>query len=58
MYLENSTNLDDLEILDLSMYSIIFSFHDKIGSIEEGKDPEDSDISHTGTFFLFSVRGI
>ena len=35
-----------------------FSFHQKIGSSEEDKDPEDSSISHTGDFFLFSVRGI
>ena len=35
------------------MYAIIFSFYDKIRSIEEKKDPEDSSISHTGIFFFF-----
>ena len=32
-------------------YATIFSFHYKIGSMGEDKDPEDSSISHTGTFF-------
>ena len=32
------------------MYAIIFSFHDKIGSMKEDKDSDD--------FFLFLVRGI
>ena len=42
----------------LPVYAIIFNFHDKIGSMWEDKDQEDSNISHTGTFFLFSVWGI
>ena len=32
-------------------------FHEKIGSMGEEKNPEDSSISHIGTFFLFLVRG-
>ena len=36
----------------------IFSFHDKIGIMEEDKDQENSSISYIGTFFLFSVQGI
>ena len=44
--------------LSCPLYAIIFSFHDKIESMGEDKDPEDSSISHTGTFFLLSVRGI
>ena len=42
-----------------SLYSIVFSFHDKIGNMEEYKDPGNSGIPHTtGTFFLFSLRGM
>ena len=37
---------------------LIFSCYDKTGSMEENKDPEGSSISHTGTCFIFSVRGI
>ena len=50
---QSSSNLDDGGIVELPLYAIIFSFHDKIGSIGEDKDPENSSISHTGTF-LFS----
>ena len=57
-YWPNSSNLDDGGIVELPLYAIIFSFNDKIGSMEEDKDPEDLNISHTGTFFHFSVRGI
>ena len=57
-YWQSSSHLDDGEIGELPLYAIIFSFHDKIRSMEEDKDPENSSISHTGTFFLFSVRGI
>ena len=35
----------------LPLYTIIFSFHDNIGSMGEEKDLEDSNISRTGTFF-------
>ena len=38
MYLGNSSNLDDARIVDLPLYAIISSFHDKIGSIEEDKE--------------------
>ena len=57
-YVLKNSNLDDVEIEDLPLYAITLSFHDKIGSIKENKDSEDSDISNTGTLFLFSVRGI
>ena len=57
-YWQSNSNLDDRGILELPLYAIIFSFHDKTGSMEEYKDPENSIISHTGTFFLFSVKGI
>ena len=57
-YWQNSSNLDDVKILDLSLYDIIFIFHDEIGNMEEDKDSKDSSISRTGTFLLFSVRGI
>ena len=56
--LAKHAKLDDGWIVELPLYAIIFSFYDKIGSMGEDKDPEDSRISHTGTFFLFSVRGI
>ena len=38
MYFGNSSNLDDARIVDLPLYAIISSFHDKIGSIEEEKE--------------------
>ena len=57
-YGQSSPNLDDGEIVELLLYAIIFSFHDKIGSMVEDIDPEISSISHTGTFFLLLVRGI
>ena len=34
-YWQNSSNLDDVGIIYLPLYAIIFSFHDKIGSMEE-----------------------
>ena len=58
LYWQSSSNLDDGWIVELPLYAIIFSFDDKIGSMGEEKDPEDSSISPTGNFFLFSVRGI
>ena len=57
-YWQRSSNLDDVGIIELPLYAIIFSFHDIIKSMEEDKNPENSSVSHTGTFFLFSVRGI
>ena len=42
----------------LPLYAVIFSFHDKIGCMGEETDLEESSISHTGTFFLFSLQGI
>ena len=36
-YWQNSSNLDDVAIGDLPLYAIIFSFHDKSGSMEEEK---------------------
>ena len=38
LYWQSSSNLDDGRIVELSLYAIIFSFHDKIGIIEEDKD--------------------
>ena len=57
-YWQSSSNLDDGGIAELPLYAIIFSFHDKIESMVVEIDPENSIISHTGTFFLFSMRGI
>ena len=57
-YWQRSSNLDDVGTKELPLYAIIFSFHDIIKSMEEDKNPENSSVSHTGTFFLFSVRGI
>ena len=57
-YWQSSSNLDDGRIAELPLYTINFSFHGQIGIMEEDKDPEKSSISYTGTFFLFSVRGI
>ena len=57
-YWQSSFNLDDRGIVELPLYAFIFSFQDKIGIMEEDKDQENSSISHTGTFFLFSLRGI
>ena len=57
-YWQRSSNLDDVGIIELPLYAIIFSFHDIIKSMEEDKNPENSSVSHTGTFFLVSVRGI
>ena len=58
LYWQSNSNLDDGGIVELPLYAIIFSFHDKIGLEEEDKDQEHSNIPYTGTFFLFSVRGI
>ena len=57
-YWRSSSNLDDGGIVELPLYAIIFSFYDKLGIMEEDKDQQNSTISHTGTFFLFSVGGI
>ena len=40
-YWQSSFNLDDGGILELPLHAIIFSFHDKIGSMKEDKDPEN-----------------
>ena len=37
-YWQSSSNLDDGGIVELPLYAIIFSFHDKIGIMEEEKD--------------------
>ena len=37
-YWQSSSNLFDGGIVELSLYAIIFSFHDKIGSMGEEKD--------------------
>ena len=51
-YWQSSSNLDDGGIVELLLYAVIFSFHDKIRSMEEDRDLQNSSISHTGTFFL------
>ena len=48
---QNSSNLDDEGIVELSLYAIIFSFHDKIGSMVEDINPEISSISLVTFFF-------
>ena len=53
LHWQSSSNLDDGGIVELPLYAIIFSFHDKIGRMEEDKYPENSSILHTGTFFSF-----
>ena len=59
LYSQSSSNSDDGGIIEVAvLHANTFSSHDKIGSMREGKDPKDSSISHTGTFFLFPVRGI
>ena len=50
---QSSSDLDDGGIVEMPLYAIIFSLHDKIGSMEENKDPENSSISHTDTFFPY-----
>ena len=57
-YWQSSSNLDDGGIVELPLYAIIFSFHDKTEIVDEDKDQKNSSISFTGTFFLFSVRGM
>ena len=55
---QSSSNLDDEgKIVKLPLYAIIFSSRQKIGSMGDKENPEDSNISHIRTFFLFSVRG-
>ena len=53
LHWQSSSNLDDGGIVELPLYAIIFSFHDKIGIMEKDKDPENWSISHAGTFFPF-----
>ena len=55
-HLQSNSNLYDEVIVKLPLYAIIFSSHEKIGSMGEEKNPENSSISHIGTLFLFSVR--
>ena len=57
-YCQSSSNLDDGGIVELPLYAIIFSFHEKIRIMQEDKDLENSSISYTDTFFLFLVREI
>ena len=54
-YWQNSSNLDDVGIVDVPLYAIILNFHNEIGSMEEDKQPEDSSIWHTGTLFLLEI---
>ena len=61
-YWENSSNLDDVGTVNMPLYAIIFSCHDKTGSIEEERPrrPREprGNILHNATFFLFAVLGI
>ena len=52
LYWQSSSNLDGGGIVELPLYAINFSFHDKIGIMDEDKDQENSNISYTGTFFF------
>ena len=53
---ENSSNLDDGAIVDLPLYSTIFGLHEKIESIEEDKDAEDSSIHLVVPYFFFQCE--
>ena len=57
-YWQSSCNLDDGGIVELPLYAIFFSFHDKVGIMEEDKNQENSSILYTGNLFFFTVRGI
>ena len=52
LYWQNNSSLNDVGKVELPRYAIIFSFRDKIGCMGKDKDPENSSISHTGTFFF------
>ena len=39
-YLQNSSNLDEVDIVDPPLYATNFDFYDKIRSMEKDKDPE------------------
>ena len=56
--LTKQLQLYDVGIVELPRYAIIFSFQDKIGCMGKEKDAENSRISHTDTFSLFSMREI
>ena len=43
-YWQSSSNLDDGGVVELPLYAIIFSFHDRIGIMEEDKGQENSSI--------------
>ena len=53
LYWQTNSNLNDVEIAELSMFAIIFCFHDKIESMEEDKNPEDLRTLNSGSFFHF-----
>ena len=40
-YWQSSFNLNDGGIVEVPLYAIIFSFHDKTGSMQEDKDQEN-----------------
>ena len=58
MHWQNSSNFDDVGIVDLRLYAIIFSFIIKLKAWRKTKDPEEWGILYTGIFFFYSVRGI
>ena len=58
MHWQNSSNFDDVGIVDLRLYAIIFSLIIKLKAWRKTKDPEEWSILYTGIFFFYSVRGI
>ena len=58
MHWQNSSNFDDVGIVDLRLYAIIFSFIIKLKAWRKTKDPEEWSILYTDIFFFYSVRGI
>ena len=56
--LTSSSNLGDRGMVELPLHAIIFSFYDKIGSMNESKNQENSSISHTGNFSFLGARSI
>ena len=55
---QSSSNLDDEgKIVKLPLYTIIFSSRQKIGSMGEKENPEDSNISHIRTFSFSRYEG-
>ena len=58
MYWQNGCNFDDVGIVYLRLYAIIFSFVIKLETWRKTKDQEDWSIVHTGISFFYLVQGI